>query len=326
MARSSFGTDFKTFFGKGLGILLPTILTLWILVQLGVFLYNNVGEPINRGLRTAVIEVTPRVLPDESLPSWFRVSEEEVAAERGRILAERPSAEPVDDQLRREIRRDKFKEFWAEHWYLDLSGLMVAIVLVYFAGMLLGGYIGRRLYARLEDLLKRLPGFKQVYPHVKQVTEMVLGDSAMAFSRVVLVQYPREGIWTVGLVTGHSLQTVSKASGGGDVLTVFIPSTPTPFTGFTINLRAEEVIDVPMQVEEAIRYFITGGVLVPEQEARDAKQISGTGSGGSTPDPEKVAQQMRAGSPYESESSGEKADAGTARRIDSAGQGPESAA
>jgi len=131
--------------------------------------------------------------------------------------------------------------------------------------MLLGGLIGRRLYARVEKLLARVPGFKQVYPHVKQVTEMIIGDRPLAFNRVVLVEYPRKGIWTVGLVTGDSMRTIREAA-GADTLSVFIPSTPTPFTGFTITVLKDEVVDLPVQVDAAVRFLITGGVLVPDRE------------------------------------------------------------
>lgn len=260
--QKTFMDDFKRFFGRGLGILLPSVLTLWILFQLLVFLNNNIGEPINRGVRLAVIEIAPRLMSDEKLPVWFAISDEELAEARIekkiRGIADM-SAEGVRDLLRRE----KFKQTWRQHWYFQATGLIIAIVVIYFAGRLLGGYLGRQVYERLEGLLAKVPGFKQVYPHVKQVVQMVLGDRPIAFNRVVMVQYPREGIWTIGLVTGPSLKLIAEET-GSDVVTIFIPTSPTPFTGFAINVRVEDVVDVPMSVEEAIRFFITGGVLVPE--------------------------------------------------------------
>ncbi|MEM9064549.1 MAG: DUF502 domain-containing protein [Planctomycetota bacterium] len=300
---STFGDDFKKFFGKGLGILLPTVLTLWILVQLFVFLYDNVGKPINQGVRLAILEITPRVVEDDQLPPWFSVSDEEIAEARSEGLVPDVDGDPEGVAARRTIRAEKFREFWDSHWYLEASGLLVAIVLVYFAGVLLGGFIGRRLYSRIESFLRQLPGFKQIYPHVKQVTELVLGEQAMAFSRAVLVEYPRKGIWTVGLVTSNGLRTVEKAAEGEDVMTVFIPSTPTPFTGFTINVRTSDAIDLPVPIDEAIRYFITGGVLIPGSEARPSLESPSDSVDGasepvqradSRPDPEAAARQIRA--------------------------------
>ena len=256
--------DFKQFFGRGLAIVLPSVLTLWILFYLVVFLYNNVGRPINRGVRAALVEVIPRVVSDENLPAYFRVSDSEVADFRARTDI-RGAREMTADRIEVVLRREKFKEIWNQYFILEATGLFIAIVLIYFAGLLLGGFFGRRLYARVERLFSRMPGFKQVYPHVKQVTELVLGDRPIAFNRVVIVEYPRKGIWTVGLVTGDSMRTIRDRA-GTDIISVFIPSTPTPFTGFTITVRRDEAIDLPIQVDEAVRFFITGGVLVPERE------------------------------------------------------------
>jgi uncharacterized membrane protein len=123
----------------------------------------------------------------------------------------------------------------------------------------------------LEALIRRVPGFKQVYPHVKQLVDMVMGDKPMAFKRVVLVEYPSKGIWSLGLVTSGSLRTLSDRL-GGPCVAIFIPSTPAPFTGFTISVPEREVIDVPLSVDEALRFIITGGVLIPERQAVIAQQ------------------------------------------------------
>lgn len=266
--RREFRSDFRRFFGRGLTIVLPSVLTLWILWYAAGFLFRNIAEPINSGIRAATIRLAPELMPASRLPGWYRVNAEQVArarAERERVGL---SALP-DDRLESDLRRRQFKEFWDGHWYLQASGLVVAIVLIYLSGRLLGGYIGRKVYARLERLIGRVPGFKQVYPHVKQLVDMVMGDKPMSFKRVVMVEYPRAGIWSLGLVTSSSIRVVRDRGGGGPVLTIFIPSTPTPFTGFTINVSAEQVIDVPMSIDEAIRFVLTGGVLIPEHQANE---------------------------------------------------------
>ncbi len=294
--HKTFLGDFKRFFGRGLAILLPSVLTLWILFQLFMFLMNNVGDPINRGVRYAVIQITPRVLDDDEFPKWFQVSDAEIMRARSAGMI-RGIDDMEDDELRSILREDKFRAWWKDTPGMDLIGLVIAIIVIYFAGVLLGGYLGRGLYTRIERFMERVPGFKQVYPHVKRVVEMVLGDTPIAFNRVILVQYPREGIWTVALVTSSSMKAIHKA-GGGTMLSVFVPSTPTPFTGFTINVRESEVIDLPVSVEEAVRFFITGGVLVPDSQlpegaksleaqeaaARAMAQIRGTAEGDSGPE------------------------------------------
>ena len=263
-SQHPFWGDFRMFFVRGLAVLLPSIVTLWLLWQAVGFLFANVAEPINRGVRIAVVEITPRLVSDSYLPTWFRVSEQDIADFR-QSTDSLTLREASDDAVSMELRRQKLREIWTGWAFgiLDLTGLIVAIVLLYLAGRLLGSFVGRWAYARVEHLLRAIPGFKQVYPHVKQVVDLVMGDQKMAFSRVVLVEYPRKGIWTVGLVTSSSLKPIADQA-NAEVLSVFIPTSPTPFTGFTINVRATDSVDVDMTIDQALRFVITAGVLVPE--------------------------------------------------------------
>jgi len=266
-SRPTFASDFRRFFGRGLAVLLPSILTLWLLWAAAVFVFDSVAVPINRGIRRAVVEVAPYVVSEQAArqPQWYHITNQErddfIKTREGQPFRNAPAA-TVD----RQIRLIQFRDFWDAHWYLSATGLIVAISLIYLAGMLLGGLIGRRMYSHLERFISRIPGFKQVYPHVKQLVDLVIGDKPLAFKRVVMVEYPRKGIWTLGLVTSSSMKSIA-AEAGGTCLSIFIPSTPTPFTGFTINVPEREVIDVPISIDEALRFVLTGGVLVPEQQA-----------------------------------------------------------
>ncbi len=270
----TFAADFKRFFGRGLAILLPSILTLWILWYAFAFVFNNVAVPINRGIRWSVLRAAPEVISSqpERQPPWFRVSEPERAEflKQSEGKAFRDSDANLVD---REVRSQKLAALWQSHWYLSGAGLVTGIILIYLAGMLLGGLIGRRVYSKFEAWISRIPGFKQVYPHVKQVVNLIMGDEPMAFKRVVLVEYPRKGVWSVGLVTSGSLKAVSDQAGGPTV-SVFIPSTPTPFTGFVINVPEDQVVDLPLSVDEAIRFALTGGVLIPEHQKMAAEPVA----------------------------------------------------
>jgi uncharacterized membrane protein len=264
--RTTFSSDFRRFFGRGLAVLLPSILTLWLLWYACVFVFNNVAVPINKGIRWIVVATAPLVVPSDvqHQPRWYRVTPEETA-EFVRVQG-KDLRDPSPERTIRMVRVKKFEGFWEDNWYLSATGLVVAITLIYLAGLLLGGLLGRRLYHRLEALISRIPGFKQVYPHVKQLVDLVIGDRPMAFKRVVIVQYPRQGIWSIGLVTSNSLRAVADQA-MGPCVAVFIPSTPTPFTGFCITVPESEVIDLPISIDEAIRFVLTGGVLVPERQA-----------------------------------------------------------
>lgn len=265
----SFTTDFKRFFGRGLGILLPTIVTLWILWQAFSFVYTNVAEPINRATRLTVLWVMPQVIDPVNMPDWYRISAEEIklARESGRY---RPAAEEAT--IERDVRREYLRQYWNERWYLNFTGFFVAILLIYLAGLLLGNFFGRQIYHRIERLIAKIPGFKQVYPHVKQVVDLILGEKKMAFSKVVLVEYPSKDIWTMGFLTGDSLRSIDR-SAGGRVVSVFIPTSPTPFTGFTINVLASALKPMDISMEEALRFVITAGVLTPESAPKDPARM-----------------------------------------------------
>jgi len=269
-SKRTFGGDFKRFFGRGLAILLPSVLTLWILYQLFMFVLNNVGAPINRGIRIVVVEVMPRVWSEEELPRVFQVTESDLSRERAATT--RPGAERLSDNVLRErVRRQQFAEWWRTTPGMDLIGLVVAVVIIYFAGLLLGGFLGRSLYVRIEALIAKIPGFKQLYPHVKKVVEMIFGETSMkAFTEVVLIEWPRKGIWTVGFVTGSSFEAVTEAA-GGEVVSVFIATSPTPMTGFVVNIRRDEALRLQMTVEEALRFIISTGVLTPGSEVDPSK-------------------------------------------------------
>ncbi|MEM7623362.1 MAG: DUF502 domain-containing protein [Planctomycetota bacterium] len=277
MAKRGVLGDFRTIFGRGLAILLPSIVTLWLLWQVSVFLFNNVAEPINRGVRTLLLYAMPSFVEEtaETAPDWYVVTDEEMAAYR----AERQEMRRLDeDALRNEIRRSELRELWSEMWWLNLAGLLVAVLLIYLAGRIFGNYIGRRIYARLERLIAAIPGFKQVYPHVKQVVDLIFGDnsSLKAFREAVLVQYPREGLWSVGLVTGESFQEVRDAA-DTEIVSIFIPTSPTPMTGFVINAPRAETIKLDITIDQALRFVITAGVLTPDNVVTEPDAKDGSG-------------------------------------------------
>jgi len=253
----TFSSDFKRFFVRGLVVLLPTVLTLWIVVKAYQFVDQAIAEPINGGVRLAMTNLAPYWQP---LRTAFDPSESEIV-EAG---AELGSKSPGRDVLIARLRAQNVADWWAAKWYMDVIGLVVAIVSVYVAGRLLGGLLGRSAYRRVERLITSLPIFKQVYPYVKQVVDFLFSadDKQLKFSRVVMVEYPRRGAWSIGFLTGRAMASVS-AGAATESVTVFVPSSPTPFTGYAVNVPMKDVIELPMTVEEAVRFIVSCGVLVP---------------------------------------------------------------
>lgn len=259
--------SFRTFFFRGLGILLPTILTIWILVAVFGFMYDKIAEPINNGLREAILlSPWPELDPDTPV----KVEVQELTEEQ------RESRQAAVDKRQwdtKHTRRLMLLELWNTarlfgYPVLDLIGLLIAAILVYMTGLILGSFLGRRLLKRLGVLVRRIPIVKQVYPYVKQVTDFLFGDEnkeKIKFNRVVAVEYPRKGLWSVGLVTGDTMQSIADRAGTACV-TVFVPSSPTPFTGYVITVPAGDTIELDVTIDEALRFTVSGGVLVPDSQ------------------------------------------------------------
>ncbi|MHC4774859.1 MAG: DUF502 domain-containing protein [Planctomycetota bacterium] len=263
-AARTFSSDFKRFFLRGLVVLLPSVLTLWIVVKAYQFVDNTIAEPINGWVRVGLIQTATAWEP---LREEFDPSETAIQAEAR--TREAAGVAPLSRaKIRADLRAANIRQWWDNHWYLDLIGLIVAIIAVYVAGRLLGGFFGRHIYRRLEGFITALPVFKQVYPYVKQVVDFLFSDERpIKFNRVVVMEYPRKGIWSVGFLTGPTMRSISRES--GDSVTVFIPSSPTPFTGYTITVPRSDVVELPITVEEALRFAVTGGVLIPRHQTID---------------------------------------------------------
>lgn len=229
------------------------------------FVQQRIAEPINKGIRVGLAQWSP-------LP--MVLEEDLINIEKELPQAQRESMRQASDPkawLRTYAKSIKIKNLWERYQFpLDLLGLIVAIVLIYIVGLLLGSYIGHSLYRRGEMLLQRLPLFKQVYPSVKQITDFLVSDGnerLSKFSRVVAVQYPRRGIWSVGFITGDTMITIEQAA-GVPCATVFIPSSPTPFTGYTISVPRSDMIELSITVEEALRFTVSGGVVLPPSQTK----------------------------------------------------------
>jgi uncharacterized membrane protein len=143
---------------------------------------------------------------------------------------------------------------------------MLAILLVYIVGVFVGNLIGRTTWRLAEMAVMRIPLVRAIYPAVKQVTDFVLADrghSQFAASRVVAVEPHEKGIWSIGLVTGPGGLKPLNDAVGREMVTVFVPSSPTAFSGYVLVVPRESVIELPLDVEEAMRLLISGGVVSP---------------------------------------------------------------
>lgn len=269
VSKKTFWPDFRRFFLRGLATLLPTILTIVLLVKCFEFIQDNISVHITEGVIRLVVLTTddyPGLKSDE-LTEY--ITEKKPGIDTATLTEYQ--REQIREKDRDEIRLWKLRGQW-KSGPRTLVGFVLAIILVYIVGRLLASYIGRKLWQLFETGVKRIPGFKQVYPYIKQVTDYLFGENKIEFSRVVAIPYPRNGIWSLGLVTGAGFSYVGQVA-KEEFLTVFVPSSPTPITGYVVHVKKGDVVDLPISIEEAMRFVISGGVIVPDHQALPTQRI-----------------------------------------------------
>ncbi|MFH1730029.1 MAG: DUF502 domain-containing protein [Planctomycetota bacterium] len=199
----------KRFLITGLAALLPTLLTVYLLYAIVVWVHEHIGSKFNR---------------------WFGIKETSWTVFAG-----------------------------------DAIAFVVLVGIVWLIGFILATYVGRVLFRRLDRAYRRIPLIRIVYPAVKQVTDFFLVRRNVRFRRVVAVQYPRLGVYSIGFITGDGLSQV-RTDDGEQLMSVFIPSSPAPITGYTLFVRRSEVVSLDLSVDEAVKLVISGGVVVPDRE------------------------------------------------------------
>jgi uncharacterized membrane protein len=161
---------------------------------------------------------------------------------------------------------ERLDKFWI-NVALSVAGFLIALSIVCVVGALLASVVGKTLWRIVEKFIMNTPVLRQVYPYVKQITDFLLTreEQKKLFSRVVAVEYPRKGIWSMGMVTGSGLKKVVD-NVKKEFLTVLIPTSPTPFTGFVIMVPKEQTIELDMTIEEALRFAVSAGVIAPQSD------------------------------------------------------------
>ncbi|MDR0716146.1 MAG: DUF502 domain-containing protein [Azoarcus sp.] len=141
-------------------------------------------------------------------------------------------------------------------------GVVLCIFILFATGVIGANVLGQRLVRTWEALLARIPVVKSIYYSVKQVSDTLFSSSGQAFRKALLVQYPREGIWTIAFLTGAPGGGVSRHL-EGEYVSVYVPTTPNPTSGFFLMLPATDIIELDMSVDEALKYIISMGVVAP---------------------------------------------------------------
>lgn len=141
-------------------------------------------------------------------------------------------------------------------------GVLVLLALLLLTGAFAANMFGQWWLRQGNRLLNKIPIVKSIYNSVKQVSDTLFSSSGQAFRKAVLVQYPRQGVWTIAFVTGRPSGEVASSL-GDDHVSVYVPTTPNPTSGFFLMMRRTEVVDLRMSVDEALKYVISMGVVGP---------------------------------------------------------------
>jgi uncharacterized membrane protein len=145
-------------------------------------------------------------------------------------------------------------------------GLLLALLLLISTGMLVSNIIGRSLVGLWEDLLNRIPFVRALYSGVKSFSTTILSNQGNSFKKVMLIEYPRKGIWSIGFQTAGDVPLISAHTGEPQVC-VFIPTTPNPTSGFIMMVPRSQAIELDMSVDAAMKMIVTLGVVVPPAPA-----------------------------------------------------------
>jgi len=156
---------------------------------------------------------------------------------------------------------------WLFRWGGPVVGFCVAILLTLIAGFFLATFFGRELYRWYESILKRVPLIGAIYPYARQFTDFFFGDEKKQdFKTAVAIPFPSPGSYSIGFVTSQGMKALNAAT-GKELVCVFVPAAPTPFSGFIVYTAREALIPLPISVDEAMRIIISAGVIHPDHQA-----------------------------------------------------------
>ena len=146
-------------------------------------------------------------------------------------------------------------------------GIILALSVLLLTGMLAANLFGRRFVEIWERILNKIPLVRSIYSSIKQISNTIFDPSGKSFRKVVMLQYPRKGLWSIGFLTNDNVGDEMSAV-DDRLVAVFIPTTPNPTSGFIIMTRNDEITELDMSVEEGFKFIISMGVIIPDGTAR----------------------------------------------------------
>ncbi|HCK41879.1 MAG: DUF502 domain-containing protein [Pirellulales bacterium] len=259
---------------RGLAVLLPPLLTIVILVWVSNTVANYLLVPFEGFARSQLISqfqseiVSAKSLADDDqlyqkTEDGFAVPVEYYAFVQDELGGRVP---PTADEL---INVYVERRFLRRHIVIPIF-LCVFVLVLYLLGKFLAAGVGRFFWMQFERVINRLPLVSNVYSSVKQVTDFLFSEREIEYTQVVAIEYPRRGIWTLAMVTGESLLDI-RCAANEPVLSVLVPTSPMPFTGFTVTVKKSETLDLNITMDQAFQFIVSCGVVVPPQQIAEAQ-------------------------------------------------------
>jgi uncharacterized membrane protein len=300
---------------RGLGVLLPPLLTIVIFLWIGGTIDRYVVVPVTNLARDRLVwwqaDVRHGILQVHEVPRERKGDEIVIVHGLPYRRVEKPKAGsvlvvdgvtyrrevegPATDRDLTYIRKDVYDfvsrqlpadeipltargifERYIELKYLTTYHVILIftplfIFVIYLLGKFMANRIGRLSWGLFESAIRRVPLVSNVYSPVKQVSDFLLNDRDIRATRVVAVEWPRKGVWTLGLVTGESMQDI-EAAANEPVLSVLICTSPMPMTGFTVTVRSSETLDLNISIDQAFQFVISCGVVIPPAQLRKLRE------------------------------------------------------
>ena len=151
-------------------------------------------------------------------------------------------------------------------------GVIITLLVIFITGALAANFVGRYLVAFWDAMIARIPGVRSVYMGVKQILQTIFTPGGQSFRKVLLIEYPLAGCWTIAFQTGDAAKEVEQALETKDMVSVYVPTTPNPTSGFLLMLPRAKVVELKMSVEQALKLVISLGVMHPEAIVKKQKK------------------------------------------------------
>lgn len=286
---------------RGLAVILPPLITVLVVIWVFQLVSIYIFEPMRATTREVIIWLIKDIRSEEDI--WAQGRQPPNPADRlnpirdGVVYQRLPDGDylpkSVYDRLlalgvpRKElvtaeaVYRIYVDRVYLQPWKTALTFTCLLLLVLYFLGKLMAAEVGRLVWTQFEGAMIRLPLIRTIYSAAKQVSDFLLSRPRITASRVVAVEWPRKGSWALGFVTSEGMRDVQDAA-GEPILTVLVATSPMPMTGFTVQVRKSETIDLGISLEEAVQFILSCGVVVPSTQAIP-RPVSATGELTSSP-------------------------------------------